>query len=125
VVRRRELTEILQPRAEELFEMIRDDLQRVGCDGPPRGGVVLTGGGAQLSGLLEMSEQIFSTRVRYGLPTGLGGLIEVINSPTWTTAAGLLCYAVKAEQALGRRRQGGWSVRGVVGSLRGMISDLL
>jgi cell division protein FtsA len=125
VVRRRELTQILQPRAEELFEMVRDDLHRVGCDGPPRGGVVLTGGGAQLNGLLEMAEQIFNTRVRYGLPAGFGGLIEVINSPAWTTAAGLLGYALKAEQALGRRRRKGWSMREVVGNLRGMFSDLL
>jgi cell division protein FtsA len=105
--------------------MVRDDLHRVGCDGPPRGGVVLTGGGAQLNGLLEMAEQIFNTRVRYGLPAGFGGLIEVINSPAWTTAAGLLGYALKAEQALGRRRRKGWSMREVVGNLRGMFSDLL
>jgi cell division protein FtsA len=125
VVRRRELTEILQPRAEELFELVREDLKRVGREEPPRGGVVLTGGGAELEGLLELAEQIFGTRTRYGLPQGLGGLIEVIHSPIWSTAAGLLRYGAAAERALGRTKRPPLSVRGVVGSLKGMFADLL
>jgi cell division protein FtsA len=126
VVRRRELTEILEPRAEELFDLIRRELVRVGRDAPLRGGVVLTGGGAQLNGLLEMAERVFDTRVRYGLPQGMGGLIEVIHSPIWSTASGLLRWGLRQEQVQGRRRvRGAFSVRGVVGSLRGMFSDLL
>ncbi len=127
VVRRSELCQILQPRAEELFRLIYRDLQRVGREAPPRGGVVLTGGGSQLAGLLEMAGQIFDSSGRYGLPQGLGGLIEVIHSPIWAAAAGLLIYGQHAEQALGRKQQrgSGFSVRGVVGSLRGMFSDLL
>ena len=125
VVRRRELTEILQPRAEELFEMVREDLKRVGREEPPRGGVVLTGGGAELEGLLELAEQVFGTRTRYGLPQGLGGLIEVIHSPIWSTAAGLLRYGATAERALGRAKRPPLSVRGMVGSLKGMFADLL
>jgi cell division protein FtsA len=127
VVPRRELCEILQPRAEELFALIRDDLKKNGYDEPLRGGVVLTGGGAQLDGLLEMAEQVFSAGVRYGLPVGLGGLVDVISSPTWSTASGLLLYGQAAEQAAQRagRKKSGWSVRNVMGSLRGMFSDLL
>jgi cell division protein FtsA len=127
VVPRRELCEILQPRAEELFGLIREDLKKNGYDEPLRGGVVLTGGGAQLDGLLEMAEQVFSAGVRYGLPVGLGGLVDVISSPTWSTASGLLLYGQAAEQAAQRagRKKSGWSVRNVMGSLRGMFSDLL
>ena len=73
IVPKRELCEILQPRAEELFTMIREDLNKHASDEGLRGGVILTGGGAQLDGLLEMSEQIFDAGVRYGLPRGLGG----------------------------------------------------
>ena len=127
VVPRRELCEILQPRAEELFGLIRDDLRKNGYDEPLRGGVVLTGGGAQLDGLLEMAEQVFAAGVRYGLPAGLGGLVDVISSPTWSTASGLLLYGQAAEQAAERagRKKSGWSVRNVMGNLRGMFSDLL
>jgi cell division protein FtsA len=126
VVPKQELAEILQPRAEELFELIRADLAKHGLDETLRGGVVLTGGGAQLDGLLEMSEQFFDSAVRPGLPAGLRGLVDVINSPAWATASGMLLYGMQAEDRRGReRRRGGWTVKNVVGSLKGMFSDLL
>jgi cell division protein FtsA len=127
VVPRRELCEILQPRAEELFGLVREDLVKNAPDEGLRGGVVLTGGGAQLDGLLELAEQIFNAGVRYGLPRGLGGLVDVIGSPSWATASGLLVYALAAEESQGRtqKKKAGFSVRGMMGSLRGMFSDLL
>lgn len=126
VVPKRELCEILQPRAEELLTLIREDLAKSGWDETLRGGIVLTGGGAQLDGLLELGDQIFSATVRYGLPQGLGGLVDVINSPTWCTASGLLLYGHAAEQVQSRhRRRRSFSLRGVMGTLRGVFSDLL
>lgn len=126
VVPRKELSEILQPRAEEMLQLLREDLVNNGFEEQLRGGVVLTGGGAQLDGLLEMSEEVFDTGVRYGLPSGLGGLVDVIKSPAWCTASGLLVYADAAEQNLRQKgRRAPFSVRNVVGNLRGMFSDLL
>ncbi|HVT15688.1 MAG TPA: cell division protein FtsA [Thermoanaerobaculia bacterium] len=126
VVPKRELCEILQPRAEELFSLLRDDLGKHANDEGLRGGVVLTGGGAQLDGLLELAEQVFDAGVRYGLPRGLGGLVDVISSPTWSTASGLLLYALNAEETQSKaQKKPGFSMRGMVGSLRGMFSDLL
>ncbi len=126
VVPRKELCEILQPRAEELFCMILEDLVRHGFEEAPRAGVVLTGGGAQLDGLLELAEQIFNTGVRYGLPRKFGGLIDVINSPGWCTTSGLLRWGMLAEQnRTKRRRRSPFSVREMMGSLRGMFEDLL
>lgn len=126
VVPRLELCQILQPRAEELFQLIRDDLQRSGCEGRLRGGVILTGGGAQLDGLLELAEQIFDSSVRYGLPRGLGGLVDVINSPAWATAAGLVRYA-QAQEAASQRglRRPLFSFKTMVHGLREMFVDLL
>ncbi|HEY8019845.1 MAG TPA: cell division protein FtsA, partial [Thermoanaerobaculia bacterium] len=126
VVPRRELCDILQPRAEELFGMVREDLLKHASEESLRGGVVLTGGGAQLDGLLELAEQIFDAGVRYGLPRGLGGLVDVISSPSWSTASGLLLYARGAEETQGKvQKKAAWSVRSMVGSLRGMFADLL
>ena len=126
VVPRREVCEILQPRAEELVSLVRDDLAKNGWDGRLRGGIVLTGGGAQLDGLLELTGQAFNASVRYGLPQGLAGLVDVINSPGWSTAAGLLHYGIAAEQHQERRpRRAGFTMRGVMGSLRNVFSDLL
>jgi len=126
VVPRKEIAEILQPRAEELFELIRADLAKHGWEETLRGGIVLTGGGSQLDGLLEMSEQIFDSSVRYGLPAGLSGLVDVISSPAWATASGMLLFGMASEERKGRaKRRAGWNVKSVVGSLRGMFSDLL
>jgi cell division protein FtsA len=126
VVPRREIAEILQPRAEELFELMRSDLAKHGWDESLRGGVVLTGGGSQLDGLLEMAEQIFDSSVRYGLPAGLTGLVDVISSPAWATASGMLLYGMATEDRRGRAKlRGGWSLKNAVGNLRGMFSDLL
>jgi len=88
----REICEILQPRAEELLTLVREELTQAGADESLRGGLVLTGGGAQLDGILEMAEQIFNCTVRYGLPQGLSGLVDVSNCPTWASASGLWRY---------------------------------
>lgn len=128
LVPKRELCEILQPRAEELLTLIRDDLAKNGWDEPLRGGVVLTGGGSKLDGLLELTEQVFSSNVRYGLPQRLGGLVDVISSPMWCTASGLLLYGLSAEQAQNKKKQTRKrlpSMRTLLGSLRGVFSDLL
>ncbi|MEM7355339.1 MAG: cell division protein FtsA [Acidobacteriota bacterium] len=126
VVPKREICEILEPRAEEILSLVRDDLAKNGWDENLRGGVVLTGGGVQLDGLLELAGQIFSSTVRYGLPQGLGGLVDVINSPTWCTASGLLLYGSASEQNQNRnQKRRSFTVRKIIGTLRGVFSDLL
>ena len=126
VVPKQELCEIMQPRAEEMFSLIRQDLDRNGAAECLRGGVVLTGGGAQLDGLPELAEQIFNCSVRYGLPQGLGGLVDVISSPAWCTASGLLLYGRAAEDDSRRKNKNApFSVRDVMGSLRSLFSDLV
>ncbi len=125
LVPKRELCEILEPRAAELLSLIRADLAKNGWDESLRGGVVLTGGGVQLDGLLELAEQIFSSTVRYGLPQGLGGLVDVINSPTWCTASGLLLYGYENERNRHKTRRRTFTVRRFIGTLRGVFSDLL
>ena len=125
LVPKRELCEILGPRAEELLSMVRDELNRNGADDRLRGGVVLTGGGVMLDGMLEMTEQLFSATVRYGLPSGLGGLVDVINSPCWCAASGLVLYGQNAVRSQRRRPSRQWTVRSLVGSLRNVFTDLL
>ena len=126
VVPRKEISEILQPRAEEMMNLVREELARSGWEGSLRGGVVLTGGGAQLDGLLELAAQVFDTSVRYGVPQGLGGLADVLTSPSWVTAAGLVRWAAAAEPSAHRpARRGGFRMKGLVGSLRNVFSDLL
>jgi cell division protein FtsA len=126
VVPRRELCDILQPRAEELMTLLQEDLVKNGLEGELRGGVVMTGGGAQLDGLLEMAQQVFNAPVRYGVPQSLGGLVDVISSPTWSAASGLLLYGMHAAENQQREAKSkGFTVGGMLGSVREMFSDLL
>lgn len=126
VVPRREISEILQPRAEELLGLVREELSRAGWEGSLRGGVVLTGGGAQLDGLLELASQVFDTSVRYGVPQGLSGLVDVLTSPSWATAAGLVRWAASTEPTAHRpAKRGGLRMKSLVGSIRNAFQDLL
>ncbi len=67
----RMLNEIVEPRAQELLSLVRDELQRAGLDALIPAGLVLTGGGARLMGLPELAERMFSLPVRVGAPRGL------------------------------------------------------
>jgi cell division protein FtsA len=96
------LSEILQPRAEELLGLVREDLARLGLEKEIRSGIVLTGGGAELEGIVEVAEGIFEGPVRRGVPTGVGGLVDVVSRPEWATATGLLLYGHRHKS--GRRR---------------------
>jgi cell division protein FtsA len=91
-VLRREIAEVLEPRAEETLQLIYQDLRASGLAPLMGSGMVLTGGASQLDGLLEMGEFIFDLPVRRGLPGKVGGLSDVIKSTSHATAVGLLLY---------------------------------
>lgn len=92
---RQVMSEILQPRAEEIFSLLRDEIVRAGFDRLLNAGVVLTGGGSQLPGMAEVSEQVFDLPVRIGQPTGVAGLAEPESGPQFATAVGLALYGAR------------------------------
>jgi cell division protein FtsA len=92
VMSRRILSEILQPRAEEIFHLVWDEIRRAGYEKSLNSGIVLTGGGAILEGMPEIAEQIFDLPIRRGAPTGVGGLADHVGSPAFATAVGLVVY---------------------------------
>src|SRR5437016_2231778 len=77
---RRVLSEILQPRAEEIFHQVWDEIRRAGYEKALNSGIVLTGGGAVLEGMPEIAEQIFDLPIRRGCPGGVGGLADHVRS---------------------------------------------
>jgi cell division protein FtsA len=93
VMARRILSEILQPRAEEIFHLLWDEIRRAGFEKSLNSGIVMTGGGSMLEGMAEIAEQIFDLPIRRGAPAGLGGLADHVNSPAFATAVGLVMYA--------------------------------
>jgi cell division protein FtsA len=92
VMARRILSEILQPRAEEIFHLVWDEIRRAGYEKSLNSGIVLTGGGAILEGMPEIAEQIFDLPIRRGAPAGVGGLADHVGSPAFATAVGLVVY---------------------------------
>ncbi len=115
------LCDILQPRAEEVLMHVADEIKDAGWERQLSSGVVLTGGGALLNGMTEIAEQVFDASVRVGYPERdrFGGLVEDIQSPAWTAAAGLALLAYRA-QASGIRT--GISRRGSTGKLTHFVS---
>lgn len=95
VVGRHVLAEIIEPRMEEILTLVHRELIRSGFDEFLTGGIVLTGGSALLEGIVELGEQVFSLPVRRGFPTGVGGLVDVVNSPAFSTGVGLVLYGAK------------------------------
>ncbi len=93
VMSRRVLSEILQPRAEEICHLLWDEIRRAGYEKTLNSGIVLTGGGAMLEGMPEIAEQIFDLPVRRGAPEGVGGLADHVNSPAFATPVGVVTYA--------------------------------
>jgi cell division protein FtsA len=94
-VKRQILGEILEPRTEELLNLIHTEIENSGFMEQVASGVILTGGSAMLEGLVEMAEQIFNCPARLGYPQNVGGLSDVVNNPMYATAVGLVVYGAK------------------------------
>lgn len=95
VLSRQLLADIIQPRAEEIFRLVDNDIKRMGYEKSLNSGVVITGGTALLDGLEEVAESVFDLPVRRGDPDGIGGLVDRVSTPDFATAVGLIRYGYK------------------------------
>jgi cell division protein FtsA len=102
---RTELCDIIQPRVGEIFEMIREKISAKIKDRRLSGNVVLVGGGAKMSGVIELASTVFNTEsVRIGLPSNLGGLTDEYRTPDSATAIGLVVANSEVLQHKGEKR---------------------
>ncbi len=92
VLSRQLLADIIQPRAEEIFRLVDNDIKRMGYEKSLNSGVVFTGGTALLDGLEEVAESVFDLPVRRGDPAGIGGLVDRVSTPDYATSVGLILY---------------------------------
>ena len=92
VLSRQLLADIIQPRAEEIFRLVDNDIKRMGYEKSLNSGIVLTGGTALLEGLEEVAEEIFDLPVRRGDPSGIGGLVDRVSTPDYAAGVGLILY---------------------------------
>jgi len=89
------LAEILEPRVEEIFTLMKREILRAGLKDAVKGGIILTGGASLLEGVPEIAESVFELPVRLGTPRGISGLVDVVNSPMHATGVGLVLYGSK------------------------------
>ncbi|GHV85707.1 cell division protein FtsA [Spirochaetia bacterium] len=101
---RKEIEEIIRPRLEEIFFMVKEKLDKLAFSRPLGGGVVLTGGGSQLLGAAELASEIFRLPARVGAPLSAGGLVEEYRNPAYATAVGLVLEGNEREMAKGLER---------------------
>jgi cell division protein FtsA len=113
---RRALAEVIEPRAEEMLMLVKQEIARAGCAQVLTSGVVLTGGGAVLDQMPELAERVFRLPVRLGVPLHLNGLVDVVASPMYSTAVGLVLHGLKQHGEAGTHHGDG--VLGQLGAMR-------
>jgi cell division protein FtsA len=126
IMARQVLGDVIQARAEEICQMIFTEIRRAGFERSLNSGVVFTGGGAILEGMPEIAEQIFDMPVRRGTPSGIGGLVDVVASPVYSTAVGLVVHGQRnrtGKSALIARPAATGTFGRVTGRLMGWLSD--
>jgi len=115
---------IIEPRMEELFTMVKHELDKNNLSGLLGAGVVLTGGASLLKGSAEMAEQILDMPVKVGYPRGFAGLNDIIENPAFATVLGLLVYGGQAEGGSFQTGSEG-SLNSVMGKLKDWFKDFI
>jgi cell division protein FtsA len=120
------LAHVIEERLDEIFGLVKEQLERSGIADKLGSGLVLTGGGASLQGVLELAERSFPLPVRVGAPgEGLGGLVDSVRRPKFATATGLAIYAARQtlSDSTGGAAAGAVSVGGAVRWVRDWLAD--
>jgi cell division protein FtsA len=115
---RQTLAEIVEPRYEELFSLVREELRRSGFEEIVAAGIVLTGGSARMEGAIELAEEVFHVPVRLGLPQQVQGLADVVRNPVYSTGMGLLLYARDNALPGNRARSFGGNAKGMLDRMK-------
>jgi len=118
---RRDLAEIMQARMRELLELIDHELMKSGQKNMLAGGILFTGGGALVDGLIPLAEEVINLSVSIGQPKGFTGIIEKISSPVFATATGLIQYSSKYASYQTDRKKG----EGFLGKMKSWIQNNL
>ncbi len=89
------LSEIVQPRVEEIFTLVARELSKCALQDAATAGVVVTGGTSIMEGVPELAEQVLDLPARRGVPGALGGLADVVRSPIYATGVGLALWGAR------------------------------
>src|SRR3954464_4249444 len=115
---RQTLSEVIEPRVEELYSLVQAELRRSGFEELLSSGIVITGGSAGMHGMIELGEEVFHMPVRLGLPSYAGGLAEVIRNPRYSTGVGLLMAGISQHQRNQIEKLQSGSFKQIVGRMK-------
>ena len=96
-VGRQDLAHVVEARAEEIFQLIIQEIRRSGYQGLLPAGIVLTGGTAQLRGITKVAQRVLGVPARVAKPKNLVGLVDSLHNPAYATSVGLLHWAVSGQ----------------------------
>jgi cell division protein FtsA len=113
------LSEVIEPRVSEMFELLSTELRRIAHTGVLPAGVVVTGGGSQLPGMLEASERFLGMPARRGIPREVGGLSDVVGTPEYATGVGLVKFGLENYGSPGPFGSG--KDRGLMDQIKGRV----
>jgi len=110
---RHTLSEVVEPRYHELFELIQEELRESGLEDQIAAGYVFTGGTAKMEGVVEFAEEVFQMPVRIAAPIDVSGLKEYVDDPTYATVVGLLHYGMQATSSEDKNKKHSEGVTGL------------
>jgi cell division protein FtsA len=97
-VSRQILCEIIEPRLDEIFELVQKEITKSGLEGALASGIVVTGGSMLLPGAVEMGERCLGLPVRLGAPAHVGGLVDIVDNPIYAAGVGLVLHGMKRQE---------------------------
>jgi len=116
---RQTLAEVIEPRMEELFALVQNELRRSGFEELLGAGIAITGGTSKIEGVVELAEEVFHMPVRLAMPQYIGGLSEVVRSPQFSTGVGLIQFGFRNRRPRQREDTERFGFKGILERMKG------
>lgn len=119
------LAEILEPRVEEIFSLLKAELFSNGLENTFPAGFVLTGGSVVLDGIIELAESVFNVPVRIGEPNKIGGLKDIVKNPAYATGVGLVIFGSTASDQMEFKNLQAQGFSGILNRMKQWFKDII
>jgi cell division protein FtsA len=119
------LAEILEPRVEEIFSLLKKELFSNGLENSFPAGFVLTGGSVVLEGITEIAESVFNVPVRIGEPNKIGGLKDIVKNPAYATGVGLVIFGSRATCKMDFKETQTLGFSGILNRMKQWFKDII